>query len=188
MPNWCSNTLKIGHADKDKMDAVVTALKEGALFEYIFPQPEGVDWYEWRIQNWGTKWDMRDPYFPVSDENGTLSVYEENDLHMASVMFETAWSPPVGVYQQAAEQGFFIEAFYIEEGNGFLGMWTDEGGDNEFSFPDSDDEAEWEEWIKTLPQALVDEFDVRDRMEGHISLAKEYAKMEQEADTAEAVG
>lgn len=188
MPNWCGNSLKIGHADKDKMDAVVTAIKEGAFFEYIFPQPEGVDWYSWRIQNWGTKWDMRDPYFPVSDENGTLYVYEENDLHMASVMFETAWSPPVGVYQQAAEQGFFIEAFYIEEGNGFLGMWTDDGGDNEFSFPDSDDEAEWEEWIKTLPQELVDEFDVRDRMEGHISLAKEYAKMEQEADTTEAVG
>ena len=40
-------------------------------------------WYNWRVQNWGTKWDCY-----------TLEIDDTDMPHGFEVNFETAWSPP----------------------------------------------------------------------------------------------
>jgi hypothetical protein len=91
MPNWCTNQLQIkGNAEdikkfveenkpKDKDDA-------GALsFDRSVPLPEGMDWYDWHIANWGTKWDVNDD----------SELHEHDDDSGVTYSFDTAWAPPV---------------------------------------------------------------------------------------------
>lgn len=42
----------------------------------------GMDWYNWNVRNWGTKWELSNA--DVSESETSLSYY-----------FESAWSPPV---------------------------------------------------------------------------------------------
>lgn len=53
------------------------------------------DWYEWRVNNWGTKWnacdsDSLDSLMPVRSS--------ENGQYVMGYTFETAWSMPNGIY------------------------------------------------------------------------------------------
>lgn len=55
-----------------------------------FAQYGAVDWYEWRCQNWGTKWNAS--YTEIPDEE------------TAEVYFDTAWRPVRKLMQQLSEQ------------------------------------------------------------------------------------
>lgn len=68
------------------------------------------DWYEWRLENWGTKWDVTE--VEVSTTNSTLT-YE----------FDTAWAPPTPVIQKlsALFPDVRITLHYNEPGMGFGG-------------------------------------------------------------------
>jgi hypothetical protein len=77
-------------------------------------------WYDWRVTHWGTKWDVRG--FEVFEVEGDT----------IQLQFDTAWSPPLGVFEALKEQGFTINAEYIDEGMGFVGDWRD-GDDQCFS-------------------------------------------------------
>lgn len=86
MPNWCNNKLEI----EDCSPELAAYLQENGLsFEKIKPTPpekltdEKGSWYQWRVDNWGTKWDL--------DEE---SVFHEYDKNKYSFLFNTAWSPP----------------------------------------------------------------------------------------------
>ena len=46
-------------------------------------------WYEWRKENWGTKWDVYDPI--IEEEPYVELTGPSNDI---GVNFLTAWSPP----------------------------------------------------------------------------------------------
>jgi hypothetical protein len=99
MPNWCSNYLI---APKKVLRAQI---KDGKLdFNMAVPMPkhqpdlskpnpffaegglgleeqkkfESNNWYDWRVEHWGTKWNACDSYYDV---NG--------------IDFTTAWSPPI---------------------------------------------------------------------------------------------
>ena len=64
-------------------------------------------WYDWRNQNWGTKWDAY-----------SMTI-EESDLpHGFEVEFETAWCPPEEVCNAIREQfdDLSISWFYDEPG------------------------------------------------------------------------
>ena len=53
------------------------------LFPPKFPDGTVDDrWYDWRLQNWGTKWDCYE-----------VDINEESE-HGFTVTFDTAWSPP----------------------------------------------------------------------------------------------
>jgi hypothetical protein len=71
------------------------------------------DWYDWNINNWGTKWDF------------ALESIERTDANTVSGSFESAWSPPTTAYERLMELGFEIEAFYYEPGMCFVGKWAD---------------------------------------------------------------
>jgi hypothetical protein len=74
------------------------------------------DWYNWCIDNWGTKWDACDIYDDLFDADGFLE-------------FSTAWSMPNNIYARMAELGIQ-----------FRGSWADEDiGNNCGMFFTTDD-------------------------------------------------
>jgi len=82
MPNWVRNKLFIrGDADKVKQCTLdIASEDEHISFEKILPKPKdiGDGWYDWCVENWGTKWDVSETY--------------ENDE--GYICFDTAWSTP----------------------------------------------------------------------------------------------
>tara|TARA_B100000131_G_scaffold124980_1_gene122156 strand:- start:353 stop:865 length:513 start_codon:yes stop_codon:yes gene_type:complete len=107
-------------------------LKESELKEYSFSQPRGEvgelpvmsdekfkglhfastghqddRWYNWRVHNWGTKWDCY-----------SLEIDDTDMPHGFEVQFETAWSPPEEVCYAIKEQydDLSVSWFYDEPG------------------------------------------------------------------------
>jgi len=108
MPNWCSNTLQVG-GDKEQleafkqksiirsarnldifiMDGTITMPKEIAIVEDITEEEKArrieqygnFSWYDWRMDNWGTRTDAHDSNIDMEDDSVTI-------------YFQTAWSPP----------------------------------------------------------------------------------------------
>ena len=91
-------------------------------FNKIVPEPKdiGEDWYDWRLANWGTKWQPCEThYFEINKETK-----DSKDLDLA-IAFSTAWCPPDKIYEKLIEQykdtslEFRVE--YYEGGVGFAG-------------------------------------------------------------------
>lgn len=136
MPNYCNNTLTLTAATREDADHLHTFLQEyenssageerPTFFGYFRPEPDYEaeeddampGWYWWRVNNWGTKWDasIHDIHW-VDDYNVVL-------------VFDTAWSPPTGVYQAMMDQGWGVNASYFEPGMCFVGNWVD--GEEEY--------------------------------------------------------
>lgn len=177
MPNWCNNRVVISHPDTAKLEALAEAIKAGNFLKHICPIPEdlnivagrvGADdnpdqqelerrtaenlkkygagnWYDFCVQRWGTKWDV-DPYDPedVKIENNTIEFG-----------FDSAWSPPMGIYELMVEQGYTVEATYYEPGMAYVGRCD---GSPEFGF--TDDCYEYSgETSKTVRDVIGEELD-----------------------------
>ena len=63
-------------------------------------------WYDWRLQNWDTKWDAYD------------LVVTDDDPDQLEVTFNTAWSPPEAICEAMREQypDLSVSWFYDEPG------------------------------------------------------------------------
>ena len=63
-------------------------------------------WYDWRVQNWDTKWDCYDV------------VVTDDDPDQFEVEFNTAWSPPEAICNQIREQypDLSVSWFFDEPG------------------------------------------------------------------------
>ena len=147
MPNWCNNNITISHTDSAKLEALAEAVRKGEFCKHVIPVPEDLNivagcvggdetpeqmelvrktaenvekygfgnWYDYCVNKWGTKWDV-DAYEGenVKVENGVLEFG-----------FDSAWAPPIGVYEELVEQGFEVRAYYYEPGMAFVGKWED---------------------------------------------------------------
>ena len=69
--------------------------------------------YDWRIENWGTKWNSMESYRDLK--------HYKNGSSMAYYSFDTAWSPCVPVVQALAQRfpELKFRIHYKEEGMGF---------------------------------------------------------------------
>ena len=76
-------------------------------------------WYDYCVNEWGTKWDVGGDGMEAQDIPGGLML-----------TFDSAWSPPIAAYEKLTEQGFSIRAMYYEPGMAFAGIWED--GDDQF--------------------------------------------------------
>jgi len=140
MPNWCSNEVQIDGSKEDiakfKEECFTDHKGESVLdFSKILPEPDydkpkkdgthndGVqtelhsvmpDWWTWRNDNWGTKWNL----VPTHDGDLTAYLTVEDGEDFIQLEFDTAWSPPNGIYEAITEkyQDLSINWFYREDG------------------------------------------------------------------------
>ena len=165
MPNWCHNDIIIRHNNPEMIARLVKASEDGKTLNEFFPCPQELletkspadpdvakvniekygspDWYDWQVDNWGTKWDI-----------GFDNTFVCEDGKMLTATFDSAWSPPISAYEKLMEIGFKIEAKYYEPGCAFVGEWID--GDDfcvDYDFSD-------ENWRDNIPESLVDFLDV----------------------------
>jgi hypothetical protein len=137
MPNWCENILTI----EDCSPELASYLNENGLsFEKIKPTPpellEGSGWYDWRVSNWGTKWNL--------DEQDQRSVAEQlvSDSCEFSAVFMTAWAAPCQAIA-ALSKKFPNDEFvlrYVEFGMGFAGTaYISNGMSHEEDTDDNDE-------------------------------------------------
>ncbi len=173
MPNWCNNFVEVGHEDPEKIRALVDAYKRGEFCDHILPVPKELkdtvaghmgndyaqelnqfkmelnrkyfgasDWYEFCTSRWGTKWD-------VGNDDSTADIHPDGNLMTAT--FDSAWAPPIGIYEELVEQGYTVRAYYYEPGMCFAGIWDNGADDCYQEWGDSQGAKD------TLPEEL-DEF------------------------------
>ena len=164
MPNWCNNLLTLEHPEPKMITRAVKAFNQGELLDEFVPIPEilredDVDteaavkatghssWYDWCIANWGTKWDIS----PAANAD----LPDDNTAYMT---FDTAWAPPVEVYDELTRLGFTVQGYYYEPGAGFCGLYAD-GEDQCFQIP-GDSESIREE----IPTDIDDMFGISESM------------------------
>jgi HSP90 family molecular chaperone len=146
MPNWTANHLLIV-ANNDEQQEYLNELKESItkhkeFFRFVKPIPfelsetyagysgdpkeqasneakEKVNiekygysnWYDYCINQWGTKWEAKE-----------IDVQEESNNSL-QITFDTAWSPPLPIYDILVDKGFEIKATYAEQGCAFMGYY-----------------------------------------------------------------
>jgi hypothetical protein len=145
MPNWCCNELAV-IGKSEEVERFYNSFKDtNEFFENNIPTPKeladvkatfskpsdseesnrlfekygATDWYYWRINNWGTKWDISELQLTEEDDNG------KENLKYYCFRFDTAWSPPeegirklselykdVLFHLQFEEPGMCFEGYY----------------------------------------------------------------------------
>jgi hypothetical protein len=166
--------MYISHPDKKMMKKALNAWNKGKFLSTLVPEPDYtkvkvkptfdsshitgkpnpdfVDpeqaWWDWRVQNWGTKWDI-----------GWESYQDKAELNRNNAMcvnFQSAWSPPLEAYATLIDMGYSIKAYYFEGGCAFCGKWED-GIDEGYSliFPDKGSIVEWIQ--ENIPKDIDDE-------------------------------
>ena len=138
----------------DKIEKIVKdeTGKSGQLLNYFYPMPKELDnttspapnktakekkivkarklkygadsWYDWRVDNWSTKWDVTEIYGEAS------RTHIGDDQSELSFGFDSAWAPPIGAYEYwiSENSNCSIRATYYEPGCDFMGIW-DNGED-----------------------------------------------------------
>ena len=121
MPNHTDNRVILSHDDSKMIDDIYNVMNtEGTeLCHHLIPEPRDDEneptsgWYDWRLENWGTKWDVYNVHMTRMDDNTLV------------MSFDTAWSPPIPVFDKMVDMGYEINARYLDEGWGYIGEYTD---------------------------------------------------------------
>lgn len=115
MPNWCENRMSVSgskeavtkfvemaKSDKDALSFVKFVPEEWdnpdyqdastSFCEQLEPNPN-FNWYRWRIDNWGVKWDCSD---------ATVDVVGGDEDTVAHFNFTTPWGAPDAFYKKIA--------------------------------------------------------------------------------------
>jgi hypothetical protein len=178
MPNWCNNTLELAHEDPAMLERARVAFNEGRLCEEFVPVPKSLhivagcvsdeaeqkkleedtaqnlvdhgygNWYDYCVNEWGTKWDVGGDGMTAEMENGQLVM-----------SFDSAWSPPVAFYEKMLDLGFEVRAYYYEGGMNFAGIW-DNGDDDFYDLASSSAEVR-----EQIPAVLDEMFCISEGME-----------------------
>jgi hypothetical protein len=174
MPNWCNNTLTLEHENPAMVARAKAAFLNGRLLDEFIPVPKDLhivagsvgdpaeqaklveqtelnrvthgygNWYDFCVNEWGTKWD-------VGGDDGVLNDFDGGII----VSFDSAWAPPTTAYAKLEELGFKILAMYYEPGMAFAGVWED-GIDDYYEYGGLDSAG----IAETLPSALDEAFGI----------------------------
>lgn len=134
MPNWCENKMIVA----GKKDVVESFLKKTGedfkMLENHLPTPiellnspaeteeqklsymskyGSTDWYWWRVHNWGTKWDLDEPFLSEEADD-----YHQDGIDITTLVmhFNTAWAPPEeGIRQISAMYNNLLFHMEFEE-------------------------------------------------------------------------
>ena len=80
--------------------------------EYMKKTYGANNWYDWKVTNWGTKWNI----------DGESVYFYDEDVDRIELHFDTAWSPPEEVCE-VLRQNYDVDInwFYREDGMQFSG-------------------------------------------------------------------
>ena len=202
MPNWCDNTITIKGKAQKVNDIYQRLIKdeEDGLCSILHPMPKNTftgnlgqkereqcaeenipNWYDWCISNWGTKWDTCDGDWQYEDAGDGEAILTGS--------FQTAWGPPIGVYEHAQEAHpeLYIHAMYYEGGCAFAGIWETDVGEDHYSLEGTKKEIE-----DQLPEELNECFGITECMEDETEELSEWindaleakkTKMKKEAES-----
>jgi hypothetical protein len=155
MPNWCTNELNLYGPKEDVesfMKKVVQEEGKICLFESTYPTPVELmgeatfkkvdeltpedlvlieeygasDWYHWRINKWGTKWESEDTYLLFERD-----IEGKEEFKEIAYRFDTAWGPAIDWQKKVSEDypNIIFHLWYEETGMGFAGTLTNFGGE-----------------------------------------------------------
>ncbi len=140
MPNWCNNTLTLTHKDPAMIQRAKDALDRGEFLSEFCPMPRELgdaiangqpdaemiekygysSWYDYCVNEWGTKWDV--------GEDGATDIHPDGT--MLNTYFDSAWSPPIGAYEKLEQLGFTVDAYYYEGGMAYAGTYSNGNEDS----------------------------------------------------------
>ena len=179
MPNWCDNQVTITGPNSviDKIEKIVKEEKDDqGLLNFMRPMPKELDgttspsssadkpqpmvegfdcWYDWRCENWGTKWEVCE-FYGVDRQGDTISFG-----------FSSAWAPPIPAYQtflmnmSEQKQDVSLKAYYYEGGCDFMGCW--DNGDDECLAP-GDYKSTDDFWNDGIGYELDEMFNITESM------------------------
>ena len=121
MPNHCHNSVTVYSANTHDVAKIKQMFEDENCFTQIIPEPDWPNtpndkgelpvkhedpwltyrfadgkaddrWYDWRVQNWDTKWDCYD--VEVTDD----------DPECTEIQVNTAWAPPEAICTALREQ------------------------------------------------------------------------------------
>ena len=186
MPNWCDNQITITGPNSviDQIEKIVKEEKDtDGLLNFFHPMPkhledttspsssadkpqpmvEGFDcWYDWRCENWGTKWEVCE-FYGVDRQHLNDSLDEST----ISFGFSSAWSPPINAYQtfimNMSEKNLdvSVKAYYYEGGCDFMGCW-DNGDDECYAPSELKSTDDW--WNDGIGAELDEMFNITESM------------------------
>lgn len=151
MPNWCQNKLTVEHDDPAMVERFVKAYNAGKTCNEFIPEPKdiGDGWFDWRISAWATKWDIgADEGTDHEERYGLKATVVENE---ANCSFDSAWSPPIGLYNKLNNLGYKVHASYFEPGMAFCGVYHN-GYDNYIEYRSKDE----------IPMGIWNEYNLKD--------------------------
>jgi hypothetical protein len=169
MPNWCDGNVTIYSESREVLQALLAKASMGThevatdwdnedweykskaqaenvfSFENFLPTPpellSGEGWYDWRIENWGTKWNLPQDELSLPEIQEVVDP-DTSHRYKVDIGFQTAWSPAIPVFGEIAQQfDVYIEYKFIEEGMSYFGTATisKEGTDKDIREPTLDD-------------------------------------------------
>jgi len=136
MPNWCNNSITIT-GPKDKITALYneaikdTKGEDTGLLNTMMPMPKELEgttspseqpnWYDWRVSNWGTKWEVTSEGLELSEDGTEITGW-----------FDSAWAPPLGAFDHYCRENEDVDitCYYEEGGMDFAGKWSN--GDDQY--------------------------------------------------------
>ena len=114
-------------SDEDQNQKDLAAQEESNLATHGYR-----NWYDYCVNEWGTKWD-------VGGDGDQATVESPNSIKMN---FDSAWAPPTAAMDKFMDLGFKVKLIYWESGMCFCGLY-DENGDDYMDYSDmSADEVE----------------------------------------------
>jgi hypothetical protein len=107
------------------------------------------DWYDFCVNEWGTKWDI----------GGDGAEPYDDGPNRTTLSFDSAWAPPCAAMDKLMDLGFSVRLYYYEPGMAFCGIY-DENGDNYFDIGGMNSDQVAEE----LPSELDEMFCISEQI------------------------
>lgn len=178
MPNWCEVNLDIIVPTKAEAKNIEKAVKANNILNHLCPEPSNMshdavndekalklrsqgmhNWYDWRVDNWGTKWELAD---------GDVELYEEpNGTYCVRIWGNTAWAPPITAlrYYKERHPSSTVILYYFEPGMDFVGKFD---GETDWCYRPSiivQHKREYEEGLEDIEEELDAMFNLSEQID-----------------------